>query len=141
MPATHHREFLQKLRVLLIFIEFNILIFIMICTERRTHLNPGPPPVLHPAPQSQPQSDPRRRRKPQNPWVVPWILQRQEKGCYNNLLTDLIHTDIPGYHNFVRMQPAFFYLFFGKGWRRSSEPEQGHRQEAYCHEEANEIRQ
>ena len=38
---------------------------------------------------------------------MPWILQRQEKGCYSNLLTDLIHTDIPEYQNFVRMPPGF----------------------------------
>ena len=40
---------------------------------------------------------------------MPWILQRQEKGCYSNLLADLIHTDtrIP---DFVRMPYAFFDL-------------------------------
>ena len=36
---------------------------------------------------------------------MPWILQRQEKGCYNNLLAD-----IPGYHNFVSRPPAFVDL-------------------------------
>ena len=30
------------------------------------------------------------------------------KGSYSNLLSDLVHTDIPGYQNFVRMPPAFF---------------------------------
>ena len=53
---------------------------------------------------------PRRRRKPQNPWVLPWILQREERGCYRTLLDELITTDIPGYRNFTRMEPAFFYL-------------------------------
>ena len=48
-----------------------------------------------------------RRRKPPNPWVMQWIHQRQEKGCYSNLLADLIETDILGYQNFVRMPPAF----------------------------------
>ena len=41
---------------------------------------------------------------------MPWILQRQEKRCYSNLLADLIHTDILLYQNFVRMPPALFYL-------------------------------
>ena len=54
------------------------------------------------------QPAPRRRGKPQNPWVMPWILQRQEKGCYTNLLAELIHTAIPGYQNFVRMHLEFF---------------------------------
>ena len=36
---------------------------------------------------------------------IPWIIQRQEKGC--NLMDDNIHTDIPGYQNFVRIPPAF----------------------------------
>ena len=30
---------------------------------------------------------------------------KRGKGCYNNLLVDLIQTDIPGYQNFVRMPP------------------------------------
>ena len=33
-------DFVQKLRVL-VFIEFIILIFIMICRQKRTYLNPG----------------------------------------------------------------------------------------------------
>ena len=40
---------------------------------------------------------------------MPWILQRQEKGCYRNL-TNLIQTDIPGYQNFVRIPAADFDL-------------------------------
>ena len=75
-----------------VFIEFNILIFILICRQKRTYLNPGPTPALQPAPQPQPA--PRRRKKPPNLWVMTWILQRQEKGCYNSFPADLIHTDI-----------------------------------------------
>ena len=33
-------------------------------------------------------------------------LDTPERGCYRTLLT----TDIPGYRNFTRMEPAFFYL-------------------------------
>ena len=32
------------------------------------------------------------------------------RGCYRTLLDELITTDIPGYRNFTRMEPAFFYL-------------------------------
>ena len=53
---------------------------------------------------------PRRRRKPPNPWVMLWILQREERGCYRTLLADLTQTDLLGYQNFLRMPPAFFYL-------------------------------
>ena len=35
---------------------------------------------------------------------------REERGCYRTLLDELITTDIPGYRNFTRMKPAFFYL-------------------------------
>ena len=91
MPATHHRDFTHQLRVHLVFIEFNILICILMGRQRRTHLNPAPSPALQPPPQPQTQPAPRRRRKPPNPWVMPWILQRQDKGCYSNLLVDLIH--------------------------------------------------
>ena len=35
---------------------------------------------------------------------------KTKKGCYSNLLANVIHTDIPGYQNFVRMPPAYFYL-------------------------------
>ena len=53
---------------------------------------------------------PRRRRKPQNPWILPWIRQREETGCYRTLFNELITSDIPGYRSFTRMEPAFFYL-------------------------------
>ena len=42
---------------------------------------------------------------------MPWILQREERECYNNLLADLTkQTDIPGYQIFVTMSLQFFYL-------------------------------
>ena len=79
----------------------------MISRHRRQQ-NPAPAQPESP-PQPQPPSC-RRRRKPQNPWVMPWILQRDERGCYRTLLDELITTDIPGYRNFTRMEPVFFYL-------------------------------
>ena len=36
--------------------------------------------------------------------------EREERGCYRTLLDELITTDIPGYRNFTRMEPAFFDL-------------------------------
>ena len=108
MPATRHRDFLQKPRVLLLFIEFNILIFLMICRQTRTHPNPGPTPAPKAAPSPQLWLLVRRKRKPPNQWVMPRIIQREERGCYRTLLSDLIQIDIPGYQNFVRMPPAFF---------------------------------
>ena len=32
----------------------------------------------------------------------------KKKGCFSNLFSDLINTDIPGYQNFIRMPPFFF---------------------------------
>ena len=74
-------------------------------TTRRRQPNPAPAQPASPLP-----PPPRRRRKPQNPWVLPQILQREERGCYRTLLDELITSDIPGYRNFTRMEPAFFYL-------------------------------
>ena len=103
MTATHQEQLLDHLRVLLFFIELNMLLFIII-PRRRRQQNPAlAQSVLPPPP-------PRRRRKPQNPWVMPWILQREDRGCHRKLLDELITTDIPGYRNFTRMELAFFYL-------------------------------
>ena len=33
-----------------------------------------------------------------------------ERGCYRTLLDKVITIDVPGYQNFIRMPPAFFYL-------------------------------
>ena len=74
----------------------------MISRHRRQQ-NPAPA-------QPAPLPPPRRRRKPQNLWIMPWILQREERGCYRTLLDKLITTDIPGYRNFTVMEPAFFSL-------------------------------
>ena len=37
-------------------------------------------------------------------------MQREERGYYRTLLDKLITSDIPGYRNFTRMEPAFFDL-------------------------------
>ena len=75
-----------------------MLLYIMISRQRRQQ-NPAPAQSASPPP-------PRRRRKPQNPWVIPWILQREDRACYRTLLDELITTD----RTFTRMEPAFCYL-------------------------------
>ena len=104
MTGTHSKQLIDHLRVLLFFIESNLFLYVVISRHRRQQ-NPAPSQPASPSP-----SPPRRRRKPQNPWVLPWILQREERGCYRILLDELITTDISGYRNFARMEPAFFYL-------------------------------
>ena len=84
-----------------VFIEFNFLLYLVFSR----HQNPAPAQPASPSP-----PPPRNRRKRQNPLVLPWILQREERGLYRTLLDELIITDIPGYRNFTRMEPAFFYL-------------------------------
>ena len=106
MTGTHQEQLIDHLRVFLFFIKFNFLLY-MIFSRHRRQQNPAP---AQPASPSSPPTPPRRRRKPQNPWVLPWILQREERGYYITLLEELITTDIPGYKNFTRMEPAFFDL-------------------------------
>ena len=100
---THQEQLLDHLRVHLFCIELNMLLFIMISRHRRQQ-NPAP---AKPAPAAPPPPPP---RKPQNPWVMPWLLQRVERGCYRTLLDELITTDTSSYRNFTRMEPVFFYL-------------------------------
>ena len=105
MAGSHQEKLFDKLRVLWFFIELNMLLFFMMSRHRRQQ-NPAPAQP-EPLPQPQPR---RRRRKPQNPWVTPWLLQREERGCYRTQLDELITTDIPGSRHFTRMEPTFFDL-------------------------------
>ena len=87
---------------------FSISLYIkLICCDFNTQNTAERAPAQPASPSPPP---PRRTRKPQNPWVLAWILQRKERGCYRTLLDELITTDIPGYRNSTRMEPAFFYL-------------------------------
>ena len=90
--TLHQEQLIDHLRVSSVFIEFNFLLYLIFSRHRRQQ-NPAP---AQPASPSPPPPPPRRRRKPQNPWVLPWILQREERGCYRTLLDELITTDIPG---------------------------------------------
>ena len=100
MPATHHKDFMHQLRILLIFIKFNILICILMERQRITHSKPPPSPDILPPTQPQSQPSPIRSRKPRNPWVMLGYFR-------DNLLAYLVHTDIPGYQNYVEIPPAF----------------------------------
>ena len=59
---------------------------------------PPPPPAIQ---------RPRRRH---NMWVRPWLLQREERGAYHNIMAELYATDIPGFTNYMRMTPEFFKM-------------------------------
>ena len=43
-------------------------------------------------------------------WVRPWLLQREERGAYHNIMAELYATNIPGFTNFMRMTPEFFEM-------------------------------
>ena len=43
-------------------------------------------------------------------WVRPWLLQKEERGAYHNIMAELYATDIPGFINFMRMTPEFFEM-------------------------------
>ena len=96
MTATHHRDFLYKLRVF--FIEFNILFFIMICRQRRTHLKPGPAPAIQPAPQPQPA--PRKRGIHQTPGSCP--------GYFKDKKRDPTATYWPTYYTLISQDTRSF---------------------------------
>ena len=43
-------------------------------------------------------------------WVRQWLLQREERGAYHNIMAELYATDIPRFTNFMRMTPEFFEM-------------------------------
>ena len=66
-------------------------------------------------PQQPPQAAPpppaiQRPRRRHNMWVRPWLLQREDRGAYHNIMAELYATDIPGFTNFMRMTPVFFEM-------------------------------
>ena len=54
-----------------------------------------------------PEAAPRRRH---NMWARPWLLQREERGAYCNIMAYLYATDIPGFTNYMRMTPELFEM-------------------------------
>ena len=95
MPPFNGRQ-LQQLRAFLVFIQLQIIMYFQFLRQ------PQPPP-----PPPAPIQRPRRRH---NMWVRPWLLQREERGAYHNIMADLYATDIPGFTNYMRMTPEFFEM-------------------------------
>ena len=91
----------NKLGGFIFFIQLHMLMYLLFL--RRLQQPPQTaPPLPPPAIQR-----PRRRH---NMWVRPWLLQREERGAYHNIMAELYATDIPGFTNFMRMTPEFFEM-------------------------------
>ena len=100
MPPFNGRQLQQQFRNFLVFIQLHIMMYLLfLCRPQQPAAAPPPPP---PARQR-----PRRRH---NMWVRPWLLQREERGAYHNIMAELYATDIPGFTNFMRMTPEFFEM-------------------------------
>ena len=100
MPPFNGRQIQQQLRAFLVFIQLQIIMYFHFLRR------PQQPPPAPPAPPA-PIQRPRRRH---NMWVRPWLLQREERGAYHNIMADLYATDIPGFTNYMRMTPEFFEM-------------------------------
>ena len=96
MPPFNGRQIQQQLRAFLDFIQLQIIMYFQFLRQAQ---QPAPPPPAPPAPIQ----IPRRRH---NMWVRPWLLQREERGAYHNIMADLYATDIPGFTNYMRMTPV-----------------------------------
>ena len=96
MPPFNGRQIQQQLRAFLVFIQLQIIMYFQFL--RQPQQPPPPPPPIQ---------RPRRRH---NMWVRPWLLQREERGAYHNIMADLYATDIPGFTNYMRMTPEFFEM-------------------------------
>ena len=97
MPPFNGRQIQQQLRAFLVFIQLQIIMYFQFLRR------PQQPPPRPPAPIQRP------RRRP-NMWERPWLLQREERGAYHNIMADLYATDIPGFTNYMRMTPEFFEM-------------------------------
>ena len=96
MPPFNGRQIQQQLRAFLVFIQLQIIMYFHFL--RQAQQPPAPPAPIQ---------RPRRRH---NMWVRPWLLQREERGVYHNIMADLYATDIPGFTNYMRMTPEFFEM-------------------------------
>ena len=97
MPPFNGRQIQQQLRAFLVFIQLQIIMYFHFLRR------PQQPPPAPPAPIQRP-------RRKHNMWVRPWLLQREERGAYHNIMADLYATDIPGFTNYMRMTPEFFEM-------------------------------
>ena len=101
MTGTHQEQLIDHLRVFLVFIELNFFIVLDIFKTQKT-AEPSTCPVIitiTPTPHKEAKES-----------MGPALDTAEERGCYGTLLDELITTDIPGYRNFTRMEPAFFDL-------------------------------
>ena len=99
MPPFNGRQLQQQLRAFLVFIQLQIMMYLLFLRQSQQ-----PPPAPPPPPARQ---RPKRRH---NMWVRPWLLQREERGAYHNIMAELYATDIPGFTNYMRMTPEFFEM-------------------------------
>ena len=99
MPPFNGRQLQQQLRAFLVFIQLHIMMYLLFL-----HRPQQPPPAPLPPPPQAARQRPRRRH---NIWVRPWLLQREERGAYHNIMAELYATDIPGFTNYMRMTPEF----------------------------------
>ena len=98
MPPFNGGQLQQQLRAFLVFIQLQIIMYFQFLHRPQQPAPPAPPAPIH---------RPRRRH---NMWVRPWLLQREERGAYHNIMADLYATDIPGFTNYMRMTPEFFEM-------------------------------
>ena len=101
MPPFNGRQIQQQLRAFLVFIQLHIMMYFIFL--RRPQQPPPPAPPQPPAPIQRP-------RRTHNMWVRPWVLQREARGAYHNIMADLYATDIPGFTNYMRMTPEYFKM-------------------------------
>ena len=99
MPPFNGGQLQQQVRAFLVFIQLQIIMYFQFLHRPQQPPAPPPPPA--------PIQRPRRRH---NMWVRPWLLQREERGAYHNIMADLYATDIPGFTNYMRMAPEFFEM-------------------------------
>ena len=102
MPPFNGRQLQQQLRAILIFIQLHIMMYLLFLRQPQQ-----PPPA---PPQPPPPSAIQRPRRRHNMWVRPWLLQREERVAYHNIMAELYATDIPGFTNYMRMTPEFFEM-------------------------------
>ena len=86
----------------MVFIEFNFLLYLIFSRHRRQQ-NQAPAQPESPSPPTT-----QKEKKGTESMGPAW--DTAERGCYRTLLDELITTDIPGYSNFMRMEPVFFVL-------------------------------
>ena len=89
MARTYTTQIFQQLLLFLFFFLQNIVLYPLL------NLEEPPPP------------QPKRKHRM---WVKPWIMHRDDKGAYTNIMADLYETDQPGFKNYLRMTPDFFEM-------------------------------